>query len=247
MTRENKVALVVGFALVLLVGILVSDHLSSARSQEPADLLTSSGRPTSAAPVEPEPIDLQGKNRTAGREPDRLAAPRGPRVSDPALRPAVPPDPVATIRLPNLHEGQPSSAGPVSPGPDAAGGLFHDVRPGESLSSICAKRYGDPALADALARFNGVSDPDVVRAGRRLRVPPAEVLLDGDRGAAAASGGSARPATYTIKPGDSLSEIAQRLLQSADKWRQLYELNRDVISDPDHVQVGTVINLPIGG
>ncbi len=38
MTRENKVALVVGFALVLFVGILVSDHLSRAQTQRSADL-----------------------------------------------------------------------------------------------------------------------------------------------------------------------------------------------------------------
>ena len=30
MTRENKLALVVGFGLLLFVGILVSDHFSAA-------------------------------------------------------------------------------------------------------------------------------------------------------------------------------------------------------------------------
>ena len=38
MTRENKVALVVGFALVLFVGILISDHLSDAQTRRSADL-----------------------------------------------------------------------------------------------------------------------------------------------------------------------------------------------------------------
>ncbi|GIK20149.1 MAG: LysM peptidoglycan-binding domain-containing protein [Leptolyngbya sp. PLA2] len=34
MTRENKIALIVGFALVLVVGVLISDHLSRARHLE---------------------------------------------------------------------------------------------------------------------------------------------------------------------------------------------------------------------
>lgn len=38
MTRENKLALVVGFALILVVGILISDHFSAARSQRSAEL-----------------------------------------------------------------------------------------------------------------------------------------------------------------------------------------------------------------
>ena len=38
MTRENKLALVVGFALILFVGILISDHFSIVRNQKAADL-----------------------------------------------------------------------------------------------------------------------------------------------------------------------------------------------------------------
>jgi nucleoid-associated protein YgaU len=38
MTRENKLALVVGFGLILFVGILISDHFSVARTQATANL-----------------------------------------------------------------------------------------------------------------------------------------------------------------------------------------------------------------
>lgn len=40
MTREHKLALIVGFALVLVVGILVSDHFSKARTSQPVGELT---------------------------------------------------------------------------------------------------------------------------------------------------------------------------------------------------------------
>ena len=52
MTRENKVALVVGFALVLFVGILISDHFSRAQAR-PADLIpTGELRPLKGTPLD---------------------------------------------------------------------------------------------------------------------------------------------------------------------------------------------------
>ncbi len=39
MTRENKLALLVGFVVILVVGILLSDHFSIARHQKAANLL----------------------------------------------------------------------------------------------------------------------------------------------------------------------------------------------------------------
>ena len=38
MTRENKLALIIGFGLILVVGILVSDHFSPASNDQAADL-----------------------------------------------------------------------------------------------------------------------------------------------------------------------------------------------------------------
>ncbi len=34
MTREHKLALIVGFSLVLVLGVLISDHLSKSRTVE---------------------------------------------------------------------------------------------------------------------------------------------------------------------------------------------------------------------
>ena len=41
----------------------------------------------------------------------------------------------------------------------------------------------------------------------------------------------------------TLGEIAQRLLGSSSKWREIVELNG--IEDPDVVPVGTTLKLPI--
>jgi nucleoid-associated protein YgaU len=123
------------------------------------------------------------------------------------------------------------------------------VRPGESLSEICHQYYGLAHLTDELADYNGIDDPDTLRAGHRLRMPPRGELAPGLAPAPPAEAPAAPGATYgsyRIAPGDSLSRIARRFLQSADRWRHLYELNRDVISDPDDIRAGTVIRVPTG-
>ena len=49
---------------------------------------------------------------------------------------------------------------------------------------------------------------------------------------------------YTIRYGDTLSGIADRLLGSPTRYRELYDANRDRIASPDRLQVGTTIRVP---
>lgn len=51
------------------------------------------------------------------------------------------------------------------------------------------------------------------------------------------------PERYVVKRGDTLSQIARRL-HLPGGWRQLYELNRDVIDDPEVIFPGQVLKLP---
>ncbi|HBG61949.1 MAG: hypothetical protein A2Y03_02995 [Omnitrophica WOR_2 bacterium GWF2_38_59] len=50
---------------------------------------------------------------------------------------------------------------------------------------------------------------------------------------------------YVIKKGDSLSGITQRELGAAHRWKYLYELNKDVITDPNKLKVGQRIIIPV--
>ena len=235
MTLENKVALVLGFGLILVVGILISDHFSQARMQKPANLLA--GDPTAVeAPRHDPPLLDIGPRMSAAQA--TVLSERTIDVPGPFPEPH---DEAAMLRPPSL----PDAAAPVGDQPASTEVIFHDVRPGESLSAICGRHYGDPSLAAVLARYNGIVDPDVLRAGHRLRVPAAAAIVPGVAPhRPGPEGDRTQPRTYTIKPGDSLSEIAERLLDSSHKWEELYELNRNVISDPDNIQAGVVINLP---
>ena len=50
--------------------------------------------------------------------------------------------------------------------------------------------------------------------------------------------------TYTVAKGDSLSKIAKQLYGDAQKWRQIYEANKDTIKNPDLIHPGQVLTIP---
>jgi hypothetical protein len=62
MTRENKLAMVVGFGLLLFVGILVSDHFSTAQRQETANLVgnTDRARGNGSRPISITAVPMAG-------------------------------------------------------------------------------------------------------------------------------------------------------------------------------------------
>lgn len=50
--------------------------------------------------------------------------------------------------------------------------------------------------------------------------------------------------TYTVAKGDSLSKIAKKTLGNANRWREIFDANRDQIANPDLIQPGQVLKLP---
>ena len=50
--------------------------------------------------------------------------------------------------------------------------------------------------------------------------------------------------TYTVRPGDTLTKIAQKELGDAGRWQEIFLLNRATIRDPDQISVGQVLILP---
>ncbi|MBR4878202.1 MAG: LysM peptidoglycan-binding domain-containing protein [Clostridia bacterium] len=50
--------------------------------------------------------------------------------------------------------------------------------------------------------------------------------------------------TYTVKSGDCLWNIAKKLLGNGFRWKEIYELNKDIIKNPDLIYVGQVFKIP---
>ena len=84
----------------------------------------------------------------------------------------------------------------------------------------------------------GKPDFSSVQGGGSSTAPsPAPVTadpIDGSRGGR----------TYTVVKGDSLSRIAQHQYGDANKWRKIYEANRDLIKDPDLIYPGQALKIP---
>jgi nucleoid-associated protein YgaU len=62
---------------------------------------------------------------------------------------------------------------------------------------------------------------------------------------AAAPKAAPAPPTYTVKPGDSLSKIAKEHLGNANLYMEIFNANKDVLSDPDKIKPGMVLKLPV--
>jgi len=54
----------------------------------------------------------------------------------------------------------------------------------------------------------------------------------------------AKQRTYVVKPGDSLSGIAKAVYGDWKHWKDIFEANKDKISNPDLIQVGWELRLP---
>ena len=116
--------------------------------------------------------------------------------------------------------GIPRSAAPEDPE------TVYTVVRGDTLSAI-AKRYG--TTWQALAAYNSLSNPSLIRVGQQIKIP----------GAATPPEKPQEPRTYTVVSGDSLSRIGARLGVS---WRKIAEANG--IKEPWIIRPGQVLTIP---
>lgn len=50
--------------------------------------------------------------------------------------------------------------------------------------------------------------------------------------------------THTVVAGDTLSKIAKATYGDANRWREIFEANKDLIKDPDKIYPGQTLRLP---
>ena len=67
-----------------------------------------------------------------------------------------------------------------------------------------------------------------------------DLMLNITVGAGAAAGGGGH--TYTVEAGANLSKIGEKY---GITWQQIYEANKDIISNPDLIHPGQELKIPI--
>jgi nucleoid-associated protein YgaU len=50
--------------------------------------------------------------------------------------------------------------------------------------------------------------------------------------------------TYTVQAGDTLGSIAKRLLGNANDYMEIFNANRDQLTNPDMIKPGQVLKIP---
>ena len=108
--------------------------------------------------------------------------------------------------------------------------------------TLSAQLIPSPALASTLS---GHSES----AGQSWKVTNAELLaaihpVAAQPQAAVLKAAASRPATYTVRSGDTLSAIAGKVYHDPGAWPVLYWANRDKIRWADSVTVGEVLTVP---
>lgn len=157
----------------------------------------------------------------------------------------------AKVEQPKPAPAKPEEAKPA-PAPT------YTVQGGDSLSAIAGKSLGDANRWGEIFELNRdqISDPNLIFPGQVLKMPggasapapapatpPAPALAPAP---AAPTPPAAPAATYTVQGGDSLSAIAAKALGNGDRWGEIFDLNRDQLSDPNVIQAGQVLKLPGG-
>ena len=71
-----------------------------------------------------------------------------------------------------------------------------------------------------------------------------DIVADIKATGAAPSAGNETERTYTVKSGDTLSRIAKETLGDAHAYIDIFNANRDQLSDPDKIRPGQVLKIP---
>jgi len=171
--------------------------------------------------------------------------PQKPVVVSQPTPPVMPPKATAVKPAPRPDFRPPiaSTPEPVSFDPSQAGSYV--VKKGDSLSKI-AKRHG--LSSKELAAVNQISNPNKIRIGQKLILPPnATHVPDAPSAPSAPAAAQSAPAstamvvggTYTIQKGDSLSKIAKRY---GVRSKDLAAANG--ISNPNKIRIGQKLKVP---
>jgi nucleoid-associated protein YgaU len=75
-------------------------------------------------------------------------------------------------------------------------------------------------------------------------VPDWQKEIVADIKATGTGAGAAASETYTVKAGDTLSKIAKEKLGDANAYHDIFNANRDQLSDPDKIKPGQVLKIP---
>ena len=153
----------------------------------------------------------------------------GDHAAPPSIRNSVPPT-ETTVTPP--RETVTRAEPPAAP----SGPRRYTIKNGDTFWSIARVEYGNAAYFGAIQRANPGVDPGRIKAGDSIILPDKNEVIATPTAAATARQPSAADLVnidptrqYRVQAGDNLNSISKKLYGRADKWMQIYELNKELI------------------
>ncbi|HEY2846260.1 MAG TPA: LysM domain-containing protein [Pyrinomonadaceae bacterium] len=109
-------------------------------------------------------------------------------------------------------------------------GSTYSLSEAEGVLHIDGNAPSEEAKQQLWDKYNEI-DPDY-KSG--------DLMLNVTVGAGAAAGGGGT--TYTVEAGDNLSKIGEKY---GITWQQIFEANKDTISNPDLIHPGQELKIPV--
>ena len=264
MTRESKLALIIGFVLVLVVGVLVSDHFSQANSmdldiQEPQSMgitqapMTNLGQQRSASPQSStdrgqglvdhgnSPVMIQNSrtamaSRTDGNNSlmDRAFEEAKRRIQETELPQAA--------KL--VHEKPTQNRQQVQrplPTPRITQYASYTVKPGDTLIGIARRQLGNAERWREIHELNAdrIGPNAILKVDMKIKLPiQAQAQSRSTKPYQTASSGK----VYVVEPGDTLGEISTKLLGTSKRVDEFVSLNH--LEDANDIRDGMKLKVP---
>ena len=156
---------------------------------------------------------------------------------------SLPPIAAATI----LESGPPSFNTQMEE--NISGDKIHIVQNGETLRGICSSHYGDSGLASAVAKWNNLVDSNAIEKRQEIALPSRVALVSASFALSTHQPTTTTKqismGTYTVKIGDTLSEISQKVMGTSKKTQVLIDLNKDVMPNPNRIRPGMTLQFPL--
>jgi len=223
--REQKIALILGFAVILVVGVLVSDHWSAAQRLHLADATEGDLGRAETGPVAMLP--------DVGGEASRLASMTPPTPPTGANGEQAQPDPTLTPADPlTVALGGNGEVSPLGRAMQQAG------TPGdETPTQPDARQSPLDRLGERLARgldgglpvAAGFDPPMDAQANRPPEPQVREVPA---------------PVRHTVAKSESLFKISAQYLGDGNRWREIAEANRGKVGPDGSVRSGVTLVIP---
>lgn len=113
---------------------------------------------------------------------------------------------------------------------------------GENTAALPEDQY--TKAADQLAGVPGMVTPTGTGIGSQSLTPVQPIVPPVLKSVSPTTTAAPAREGYVVKKDDWLSKIAEWWLGDKHRWPEIYAINKDIISDPDLIEIGWVLQLP---